>query len=512
MKRLGRVLVSRRFLVVLIALLQIGLFFGLTFLLSSRAAYVYNLLILLSVLGVAVVFDNDGMNPSYKIMWILLMVIFPVTGGLLYVMFGNRRLTPKRAAAIEKVEALSDRALIPQEGALHKMKEQLPAYLPHVRYLFGATRVPVYAGTEQEYFPEGELFFQRFCEELEKAEKFILLEYYIIDHGYMWDTILDILKRKAAAGVEVKLLYDGFGCLFTLDEDYPEVLSKYGIQCAVFNPIRINLHISDYMFLNHRDHRKICVIDGNVGFNGGLNLADEYINRKERFGHWKDTAYMIKGPAVFTLTVTFSKVWQIATGLSFPYENYLPTVAYPTNGFVQPFADTPLDGQPVSEFAYLNIINRAKKYVYITTPYLVIDNELLTALTLASKSGIDVRIITPGIPDKPYVYLLTQSYYKALLKAGVRIYEYTPGFIHSKMYLSDDEVAIVGSANMDYRSLYLHFESCGAFYGGPVTQGVKADILDTFEKSREVMLEDTLKVPLYKRAMQLVLRLFAPMM
>lgn len=512
MKRLGRVLVSRRFIIILIALMQIALFFTLTVLLSNKAPYVYTLLIMLSVLGIALVFDNDEMNPSYKIMWILLMVIFPITGGLLYIMFGNRRLTPKRAAAIEKVEALSNRALVPQDGALRRLKEEMPAYVPNARYLFNATRVPVYTGTEQEYFAEGEDFFVRFCEELEKAQRFILLEYYIIHPGYMWDTILDILKRKAAAGVEVKLLYDGFGCLFTLPEDYPETLAEFGIECAVFNPVRINFHISDYMFLNHRDHRKISVIDGNIGFNGGLNLADEYINRKERFGHWKDTAYMIKGPAVFTLTVTFSKVWQITTGKTFHYESYMPNICYKTNGLVQPFADTPLDGQPVSEFAYLNIINRAQKYVYITTPYLVIDNDIQSALMLASKSGIDVRIITPGIPDKRYVYLLTQSYYKALLKAGVRIYEYTPGFIHAKMYVSDDQVAIVGSANMDYRSLYLHFESCGAFYGGPVVEGVKTDMENTFSLCREVLLEDVLKTPLYKRITQLVLRLFAPMM
>lgn len=513
MKKLMRVLVSRRFIVLAVAIIQVLLIYTLFSVLTVKAPFVYTILILLSVLAVVFVFDNDTMNPSYKIIWILLMVIFPGTGGLFYILFGNRRLTPKKAASIERIEALANDALIPQPRAFEQLETSFEGdYNAHASYLYRATKAPVYTSTQATYFAEGENFWLPFCEELKKAKKFIFMEFYIIDKGYMWDTVLEILRQKAEEGVTVKLLYDGLGCLFNLEEDFDAKMCGYGIECYPFNPIQFNLHLNDYLFLNHRDHRKICVIDGNVGFNGGLNLADEYIGRKERFGHWKDTAYMLKGPAVFTLTSTFSKCWQIATEEAFQYDLYAPTEAFETDGFVQPFDDTPLDGQPVSQFAYLNVINRAEDYVYITTPYLIIDNDTFTALSLAAKSGVDVRIITPGIPDKWYAFLVTQSYYKGLIEAGVRIFEYTPGFLHAKMYMSDDELAIVGSANMDYRSLFLHFESCTTFYGGQVVKDVKTDFDHILSVSKEVTLEDVRKTPFFKRILQLVFRLFAPMM
>ena len=513
MKRLTRVLVSQRFIVILAAVLQFALIYFLFAMLTTRAPFVYTILIMLSVLAVVFIFDNDTMNPSFKLIWVLLMVLFPGTGGLFYVFFGNRRLPRKAAYAIKRVEEAANGALITPPESFNLLSETFDDdYNAHATYLYGATKAPVYTNTQCTYFAEGEHFWVAFCEELKKAEKFILLEFFIIDSGYMWDTVLEILQKKVSEGVAVKLLYDGLGCMFTLDDDFTEKMRSYGIECYAFNPPRFSLQLSDYLLLNHRDHRKICVIDGNVGFNGGINLADEYINKKERFGHWKDTAYMIKGPAVFTLTTTFSKCWQIASKKLFHYTNYLPSVSYRTDGFVQPFDDTPLDDQPVSQFAYLNVINRAEEYVYITTPYLIIDSDMFTALSLAAKSGVDVRIVTPGIPDKWYAFWVTQSYYKGLIKAGVRIFEYTPGFVHAKMYVSDDELAIVGSANMDYRSLFLHFESCAIFYGGQFVQDVKDDFTNIFEASHEVTLADIKKTPLYKRLLQLVFRVFAPMM
>ena len=296
--------------------------------------------------------------------------------------------------------------------------------------------------------------------ELEQAEHYIYIEYFIINDGVMWRTILDILEQKVAQGVDVRLIYDGFGCLTTLPYKYDKFLREKGIQCKVFNPFRPVLNIIQ----NNRDHRKICVIDGKTGFTGGINLADEYINQKERFGHWKDTAVMLKGDAVWSMTMMFLHMWNVVNGIQTPidYAAHSPHAYHPEefegSGFVQPFTDTPLDGETLGENVYLNIINRAKRYVYICTPYLIIDNEMMTALCLAAKSGVDVRIMTPGVPDKKMVFLLTQSYYAQLIEAGVKIYEYQPGFLHAKSFVCDDEIAVVGTINLDYRSLYLHFE------------------------------------------------------
>ena len=300
--------------------------------------------------------------------------------------------------------------------------------------------------------------------------------------------------------------------MLTMPEDYDEQLREWGIKCHRFSPFRLSAHISDYTMFNHRDHRKITVIDGNVGFIGGLNFADEYINRKKRFGVWKDTGLMLRGSGVYNLTALFLESWDFTTGESSRLEQFAPTLRFSADGMVQPYGDSPLDEEAVAENVYFNILQQATDYVYIATPYLVVDNEMITTLSLIAKSGVDVRIITPGIPDKKYVYWVTQSYYSVLMKAGVRIFEYSPGFIHAKMYVSDDKTAVVGSANMDYRSLYLHFENCCVFYGGHMVQDVHADLLRCMQVSHEVTWEDVKNVPLPKRIFRVILRLFAPLL
>jgi cardiolipin synthase len=330
----------------------------------------------------------------------------------------------------------------------------------------------------------------------------------------MWQTILNILEKKAAEGVDVRLIYDGFGCLTTLPHKYYEELQKKGIKCQVFNPFRPILNIIQ----NNRDHRKLCIIDGWVGFTGGINLADEYINQKARFGHWKDTAVMLKGEAVWNMTVMFLHMWAVIgrSEESIDYEAYFPhryhEGEFESDGFVQPFCDTPLDEEVVGEDVYLNIINKAKKYVYICTPYLIIDNEMMTALCLAAKSGVDVRIMTPGIPDKKLVFILTQSYYRQLLEAGVKIYEYQPGFLHAKSFVSDDEIGVVGTINLDYRSLYLHFEDGVWIYRNRVIQDIKDDFIQTMEYCRQIEPEFCLNRNIGLRIMQNIFRAFAPLM
>lgn len=511
-KRFWKVLTSRSLLFAVLAALQILAFFTLLWQFSRIGPYTYALMIIVSVLVLVFVFEKDDLNPSYKVMWVLLTVLLPITGAVMYLLWGNRHLSPRTAADFHKIEAQSARAMVPQPELFTVLEKADVTLSRQAEYLFRNAAAPLYHQTQCQYFSSGEAFFPVFLAEIEKAQRCIFMEYFIIEPGRMWDTTLEVLARKAAAGVDVRVIWDGVGSLFTLPQDYAATLRRLGIKAGVFNPPRFTPRISQYIFLNHRDHRKICVVDGEVGFTGGLNFADEYINARERFGYWKDTAFLLRGPGVYSLTVTFLKMWNFVSGQLPDYAAYLPSRTYATDGFVQPYADTPLDNENVAQSAYLNIINRAQRYVYITSPYLVIDYEMQSALALAAKSGVDVRIAAPGIPDKPYVYLLTRSYYRQLLLAGVRIYEYSPGFLHAKMYVSDDAVAVVGSANMDFRSLYLSFENCCAFYGGEIVQEVREDIQNCFAAGREISLDDVNATPWWRRALQIVFRFFAPLM
>ena len=327
----------------------------------------------------------------------------------------------------------------------------------------------------------------------------------------MWDTVLEILKERAAAGVEICVIYDDFGCIQRLSAGYPRELAAHGIRAIPYNTLRPSMDPS----LNYRDHRKLCVIDGKVGFCGGINLADEYINAVERFGHWKDTAVQLRGSAVRSLTRMFLQQWTLLAGpqaLKRPEEEYLCSFPVPAQGFVQPYADTPLDSYNVAESAYLHLVQRSNRYVYITTPYLILDNEFVTSLKTAAESGVDVRIITPSHPDKWYVHMVSRSYYQTLIQSGVKIYEYQPGFIHAKMFLCDDQLAVVGTANLDYRSLYLHFENAVLLYHCPVIADIRQDFADTLEKSRLITLEELRSKLRGTKLLCALLKLLAPLM
>ena len=333
------------------------------------------------------------------------------------------------------------------------------------------------------------------------------MQYFIIEKGIFWNDILDVLKQKASEGLDVRVIYDDMGCIVTLPNKYYDELKKYGIKACSFNKFVPILTAK----LNNRDHRKITVIDGNVGITGGINLADEYINKKVRFGHWKDNGILLKGDAVFNLTNIFLNLWDYINNTKEDLNKFKPDIKIKGSGYVQPYDDSPFDDELVSENICLNMINKAKKYVYITTPYLIIDNELETALCLAAKSGVDVKIITPGIPDKKIVNEVTKAYYNNLLDNDVKIYEYTKGFIHAKTFLVDDEIATVGTVNLDYRSLHLHFECGTLLYKTDSIKDIKKDISETLEISKQITLEDT-KIGLFRSLKRAVLRLFAPLM
>lgn len=512
MKKLHRFLLSRTFLFGVLIACQLGIFAWLMLMFRRAGTVAYIIITLASSLAIIAVVERNNINPAYKIMWLLIVVAMPVTGPICYLMWGRHGIPPKSAQQLEELEQVASKAFDRDPAAEETLYSAEPSFKRSVEYLNNYASAPLYSGTKSEYYSMGEEFLPHFLDALRSAEKYIFLEYFIIEEGEMWDPILEILREKAASGVDVRVIYDGFGSMFTLPDDYDEHLRCMGIRCHAFNPLHFSPHISDYKLFNHRDHRKIAVIDGHIGFTGGLNFADEYINRKLRCGVWKDTAVKLEGSAVYSLTVSFLKMWDYVDGTQTDYTDYRCSCAVKAEGYVQPYCDSPLDNEIVCENAYINVIRRARNYVYITTPYLIIDDELMTALCLAAKSGVDVRILTPGIPDKFFVYQVTQSYYPRLLEAGVHIYEYTPGFMHAKMFVSDDREAIVGTANLDFRSLYLHFENCCAFYGGPIVQRVLQDIKNVSRECHEVTLEETYHIPLYKVFAQIFLRLFAPLL
>lgn len=514
MHKLLKRLFSRMFFVGLSVLLQIFWFTAFMYLLGSKYQIFSELIQGLCIVAVLWIV-NKRINPSYKLAWTILILSVPVVGASVYLMFGNSRLAKAVENSFDKATEDSAHALGEDPRVRRKLESLDPQINKQSVYLRDYAGFPLYQNTETEYFPVGELLYQRMIEELKKAEHFIFLEYFIIDNGVMWQSILNILEEKVKQGLDVRLIYDDVGCVSTLPAKFYEEVRARGIQCEVFNPFRPIVSV----VLNNRDHRKIMVIDGHTGFTGGINLADEYINRKVRFGHWKDTGVMLKGEAVWSFTVMFLQMWSVVKGTTeeltdisrYQSHQYF-SGKFQDDGFVQPYSDTPLDHETVGENVYLNIINQAKRYVYIFTPYLIIDNEMMIALCLAVKNGVDVRIITPGIPDKKMVFLLTQSYYAQLIDSGVKIYEYDPGFLHAKCFVCDDEVATVGTVNMDYRSLYLHFE-CGVWmYQSRAVNKVKEDVLDTLKDSREITKEYCHNRNVLVRLVQSLLRLMAPML
>ncbi|MEI3014742.1 MAG: phospholipase D-like domain-containing protein [Ruthenibacterium lactatiformans] len=425
MKKILKFLLSRTFLFGLLIACQVGLFAALMLVFSRAGTVAYIILTLVSVLVVIAVIERDNINPAYKIMWLLIVVALPVTGAVFYLWWGNQGVTPKNARKFADIERAASAAMV-QDDAVTEDVRPGARFSPQ-RGISVPQRLGPHCNTQSEYYPMGQDFFARFLEVIRGAKKYIFMEYFIVEEGEMWNETLAVLKEKAAAGVDVRLIYDGFGSMFTLPGDYDEEIRRAGIKCHVFNPLHFSRHTSDYKMLNHRDHRKITVVDGETAFTGGLNFADEYINRKQRCGVWKDTGLMLEGPGVYPPYRNIFENVGLCGGHHHPVHRLsAPGSDYDADGYVQPYCDSPLDGEAVAESAYLNVLQHARDYVYIVTPYLIVDNEMVTALCLAAKSGVDVRILTPGVPDKWYVYYVTQSYYPRLLRKRVCAFTSTP--------------------------------------------------------------------------------------
>lgn len=502
------IVTGRTFVVVFLLLLQMGL---LLWGMERLGEYIHLGSVIITALMLIYVV-NSRSDPTVKLTWCFVIALVPVVGIPLYFYIkldiGHRTVQKAVAKAQKETEEL-----FPDCAEVVKRIEKVdPKAGLLAKYLDRTAGFPAYAGSRTRYFPVGELKFEAMLEALRSAKEFIFMEYFIVSPGRMWNTILGILAEKAKAGVEVRFMYDGTCAFGSLPYSYPEELEAMGIRCKMFAPMRplVSTHY------NNRDHRKILVVDGRVAFTGGVNLADEYINEKLRFGHWKDTAVEIRGQAVRSFTLMFLQMWNASerTG-GCCYDRYLPApedIGTEDDGFIIPYGDSPMDMERVGESVYLHLIDTSERYVYIMSPYLILDGEATRSLTFAAKRGVDVRIILPHIPDKKYAFWLAKSHYAELIEAGVRIYEYTPGFIHAKVVLSDDTRAVVGTVNFDYRSFYHHFECGAALIGTRCVDDIREDFRDTLEKSQEVTMEDVKHEKLTVRFFGKLLKIVAPLM
>ena len=510
-KGLIHAIFSRFGLVLILLLLQVGLLFSIFRWFGNLWPHYFGGSVVVTS-AMVIYLLNSKMDNSAKITWMVVVAIAPVVGipMFFYVKsnFGHNIL---RKRLLELEDQL--RGWLPQsQKAMEQLKALEPGAASLAKYLYGrGGGFPVYQNTAMTYFPGGEAKFEELLRQLETAEEYIFVEYFIIDEGLMWGKILEVLARKALQGVDVRVMYDGTCEFSTLPRNYPRLLETLNIQCKVFSPVQpfVSTHY------NYRDHRKILVIDGRVGFTGGVNLADEYINHIQKHGRWKDAAVMLEGEAVRSLTAQFLQMWGI---LKEPeYEQFLTRpIPVPENakGVAAPYGDCPLDGERVGEMVYIDLLNRARKYVHIITPYLILDGELETALRFAAERGVDVHLILPGVPDKQFAYALAKTHYKALLSSGVKISEWTPGFTHAKLVVMDGVEAVVGTINLDYRSLYHHFENAVWMRRVGSIRDMETDFQDTLARCRtvEATLQSVWQGKKLLRLMGLLLKVIAPLM
>ncbi len=510
MRKILHYALNRIVITALIVLLQLGFFMLEIFRWGNHYIEIAFFLRLLSFGAVVYIILRPN-NPEVKMAWIVPILIFPLFGGVMYLAFGQVFISKKLRNSINRTNDLVKKSLVQDGEVMDRLEQDNIAVANQSRYLYHYANTPVWENTSTKYFSDGMFYWEHLLKDLEQAEHFIFLEFFILGEGKMWNTVLEILERKVKQGVEVRLIYDDVGSVFILPKKYNEKIEAKGIKCVAFNRLVPLLTL----VLNNRDHRKIVVIDGKIAYTGGINMSDEYINYTHPHGdHWKDAGIRIEGDAVWNFTVVFLQMWNMSRFTEEDYSKYYydRKEKLPENGYVQPYVDTPFDNEVVGENVYLNMIGNARHYVYIFTPYLITDHAMFMELRLAAKRGVDVRIVTPGVPDKKMVYWLTQSNYQNLIEAGVRIYQYAPGFIHSKCVICDDETATVGTINFDYRSFYHHFE-CGVFlYRTSALAELRKDMEETFAVSEEITLEWCKKKFMKMNIIGSVLKLFSPLL
>lgn len=509
-RKLLRVVFSRTGMIVLSLLVQIVLIICIFLSFGDYVAHIFSIYTVFSLIMVLVLL-NSRTDPTSKITWLIVIAILPVFGALLYAYtqsdLGHRALKNKVNSIIESTKNTLKR----YESADCTILKNEPGIFAMVNYVGKCGCHPLYDNSKATYIKSGKEKFDALIKQLEAAEKYIFLEYFIINRGYMWDNILEILKRKASDGVDVRVMYDGTCEFSLLPHSYPAELKKYGIKCKIFAPITpfLSTHY------NYRDHRKIAVIDGNVAFTGGINLSDEYMNIASPFGEWKDASLMIEGPAASSFALMFLQMWSLDEkkyNISEFAENIQANPNIHADGFIMPYSDSPLDGDKVGESVYIDILNRARTSVRIMTPYLILDSVMEHALKYAAERGVEVSVVLPGIPDKKAPYALAKTHYASLIDSGVNIYEYTPGFVHAKVMCADSREAVVGTINMDYRSFYHHFECAAYIYGSDCIKDISDDFDDVISKSRKITKESLKNIPLRVRLHGVLLKAIAPLM
>ncbi|MBQ4473258.1 MAG: cardiolipin synthase [Lachnospiraceae bacterium] len=510
-KGLFHIVFSRMFIILFLVFLQIVFLFFWFYRLSQASPYIYAGILVLELI-IAIYLVNSETNAEIKIAWLVPILTVPIFGTLFY-LFVKAQIGARLVGQRLRAEQISTRSFLPQNNKVWaKLKNLAPQTASLAEYIYKYGNFPVYEGGDARYFSCGEELFPVLCEELEKAEKFIFLEYFIVEHGLMWDTMLAILKQKVKEGVKVCFLYDGTCSFYLLPMNYRKEIEKFGIECRVFSQVRPVFTTVQ----NNRDHRKVLVIDGKVAFTGGINLADEYINAAERFGYWKDTAVQIRGEAVRTFTALFLQMWNMSGGDQeranyMMYMKETPEQGIPRSGYMIPIGENPLDKEQMAERTYSHILYTAKRYVHIMSPYLMLDTDMRTALTYAAKRGVEVHLIIPHIPDKWYAMAIGRTYQRELLDAGVRISEYLPGFVHAKSFVADDEQAVVGTANLDFRSLFLNYEDMVYFYGCSVAYEIERDFQATLADCEPVTPASLRREKWTIRLAGKVLRLIAPL-
>ena len=503
-------LITRVNVTIVLLIAQVFLFLFLFELIIYHFPRVTLLIYLVSILIILSLIKKDK-DSAYKATWIIVVMGVPILGAILYLMFKNNRPLKWVRARMQKEQDVAIRYLEENAGLIGENAAYSDRAKGLLQYIQNASSYPPYKNTETKYYPLGELMFEDMLTELSKAEKFIFMEYFIIYESKMWDQILEILIRKAGEGVDVRLIFDDLGTLKLFTKSYVSGLNSKKIKTVRFSPIVPFASL----FMNNRDHRKIMIIDGHTGFNGGINISDEYINLDQRFGIWKDTGVKLSGDAVWSFTVMFLESWNVFCKPEERVSDYslyknTATVSFADDGLVVPYGDSPLYSERLGENIYIDILNKAKHYVYIFTPYLIITEKMVFALQMAAKRGVDVRLVTPGIPDKKIILRITRSYYRSLLNAGVKIYEYSPGFLHAKSFVCDDEVAVVGTINLDYRSLYLHFECATLLCNSNAVKDIKEDAIQTIAEGREILPNNEKKF--WNELFDAILHLFAPLL
>ena len=507
---LFKIIFSRTMIVILMILAQLAVYLAAFSILRSYQPFFWELMNLFGGFLIIYIINRDEPT-EFKLTWIIPICLFPVLGALIYMLVicntGGIGLKKRVRAEHAKMRQY----FFTKPETIESLEKISPRVAGLSRFIETRSGYPTYTNSEGFYYPLGDDMLEDFLAALRGAQRFIFIEYFIIDRGFMWDAVLRILRQKVAEGVEVRVMYDGMCSVLNLPYHYPKTLQKMGIKAKMFAPIRPFLSTSQ----NNRDHRKIVVIDGRVAFTGGVNIADEYINRKAVYGHWKDVAIKLKGDAVRSFTLMFLQLWNLYEAEEEKYDTYLDVsgeIIQRAEGFVIPYGEEPVGMKEVAKTIYLNLISCATRYVHIMTPYFVVDREFVDALRFAAQRGVDVEIMLPHIPDKKIVFYIARTFYTQLMEAGIKIYEYTPGFIHAKIFVVDDTKAVVGTVNLDYRSFYHHFE-CGAyFYRTPVVQAVKDDFEKTRERCQLVTQEYYKQIPVFQKFLGQVFKVFGPLM